>query len=106
MDRTSDQTRPLPFPVLEQLIDLAAALAKKSSLLLAQVTIDLKDEIKQSILSLQAATIRINHDIHVVGKIQKVVNIATDLVGIAENVLDGDVKSIPGTVQKLLAELT
>lgn len=104
-DKISDHTNPLPFPQVVELADKAAELFKKSNLLIAQAVIALQDDVKASLQDLQAAGARINTAIAKTAKIQKIVNIATSLVGIAGTILGGDLKDIPGSVQKLLADI-
>src|SRR5258707_15195316 len=101
-DRVSDDFDSLDFHQVQELSNKAQDLFIKSKSLFALATIALEADVSDSIKALQDASEKINQAIAKVGKIQKIVNIATDLVSLAGNVLDGDLKEIPESVKSLL----
>lgn len=104
-DRISDDFDSLDFHQVQELSNKAQDLFIKSKSLFALATISLAAEIKDSLTTLQEAKDKLNEAIAKVKKIQKIVDIATDLVGIAGKILQKDFKGIPDAVKDCLSDL-
>ncbi|HEY4111241.1 hypothetical protein [Puia sp.] len=105
-DRISDDFNDLDFHQVQELSNKAQDLFIKSKSLFALATISLQDDAKASLQSLSDASDKLNKAIAKLARIQKIVNIATDLVSIAGDVLSADFKEIPGSVKSLLADIS
>jgi hypothetical protein len=104
-DRISDDFDSLDFHQVQELSNKAQDLFIKSKSLFALATISLPTEVRDSLTTLEEAKDKLNEAIARVKKIQKIVNIATDLVAIAGHILSTDFIGIPGAVGTLITDI-
>ncbi len=91
--------------VIHVMSNRAQELLMKSKALLAMSVIEIGNEAKESLDSLQQATNQINDAIKTINNVQKVINIASKLVGVAGNIITGNLAGIPASVKSVLSEL-
>jgi hypothetical protein len=104
-DRIDHDFKTLEFTQIHEMSNRAQELFMKSKTLFAMATIELGNEAKKDLEALQQATGEIATAIKQIEKVQKVINLTAKLIGVAGQIIAGDLKSVPKSVKEVLAEL-
>ena len=93
-DRVHNQISVLNFDQIQQMTNASQDLLIKSKVLFAQATIQLAADAQGAITNLQNAAKQINQCLATIADVQKAVDLAGDLVGVAASIMSGNVGSV------------
>jgi hypothetical protein len=104
-NRIEKEFSSLSFHEVQELSNKAQELFIKSKLLFAQGVIQLSEEKKSNLVALKEASKQIAGAIQKIEKIQKVINLTTKLLGLAGNILNGNLGTIISSVNGIINEV-
>jgi hypothetical protein len=104
-ERIDRDFKTLEFTQIHELSNRAQELFMKSKTLFAMAVIELGKEAKEDLEELQQANGEIAKAIKQIEKVQKVINLTAKLIGVAGQIISGDLKSVPKSVKEVLTAL-